>query len=87
MELNGDRTRGSLNEASSPSISSRVGQVAYGHWSTRQMPTETYKQNLQIAEDGFNAFRGKLLEYMNQLMAFEKAMEAAGAPWTRGRAF
>ena len=39
VRLQGDRVRGSLNESTSPAISSRVGNVVGGHWSTRQNPT------------------------------------------------
>jgi photosystem II stability/assembly factor-like uncharacterized protein len=85
MELYGDPARGRLNEASSPSISNRVGQVAYGHWDTRQMPTQTIRDNLELAQQGFADFTPKLAGYLEKLADFEQTMEAAGAPFTRGR--
>jgi len=85
--LYGDPIRQSLNENASPSIQSRVGHVAYGHWATRQNPTETFKRNIEIAETDFSKFRGDLSAYNKVLEAYEAALEAAGAPYTPGRKF
>ena len=84
-QLYGDPARGRLNESSSPGISNRVGQVAYGHWDTRQMPTQTFRDNLEIAERDFTDFEPKLENYLEELDRFEEKMKAAGAPYTRGR--
>ncbi|MBT8252808.1 MAG: glycosyl hydrolase [Bacteroidia bacterium] len=85
--LFGDSVLQRLNEAASPSIQSRVGQVIYGHWSTRQNPTETHKRNIDIAQIDFNIFREKLKTYLNDLETYEAELEAAGAPYTPGRKF
>jgi len=85
MDLYGDPARSRLNEAQSPAISGRVGQVAYGHWDTRQMPTEAYRNNLELATQAFTGFKDDLAVYLQQLEAFEADMEVAGAPYTRGR--
>ena len=87
MRLFGDPIRQNLNEATSLSIRSRVGQVIYGHWETRQNPTETQKRNIEIAERDFNTFREDLLMYFKGLETYEAALEAAGAPYTPGRKF
>lgn len=83
--LSGDRVRQRMNESTVPSIRSRVGRVAGGHWDTRQTPTETQKRNIEIAENAFSEFRQDLIDYLNQLSLFETDLEAAGAPWTPGR--
>ncbi len=83
--LYGERARGQLNESSSPSIAARVGVVTYGHWSTRQMPTETQKRNVEIARGQFDEFKGALSSFLSELSAYEDALEAVGAPYTRGR--
>ena len=83
--LYGDPIRQQFNEATEPSIQSRVGGVAYGHWETRQAPTETQKQNIEIAQTDFENFKGDLGRYFNELESFEAALEAAGAPYTPGR--
>lgn len=87
MRLTGDPARQQLNESGVPGISSRVGKVAYGHWSTRQTPTKTYEDNLAIAQQDFAGFREDLRAYFQELEAYEAALEAAGAPYTRGRKF
>ena len=84
--LQGDPAPGRLNEPSAPSILGRIGQVAGGHWGTRQPPTETQRGSLEIARGGFERVSvalGALLE--EALPALEADLEAAGAPWTPGR--
>ena len=82
----GDRVRGRMNETSVPSIGSRAGNAAWGHWGTRQMPTETMRVDLEIAAGDFALFRQELSAILDSgLPALESALEAAGAPWTPGR--
>ena len=85
--LSGDPTRQRLKESTVPSIRSRVGQVAYGHWDTRQAPTNTQKQNIEIAEADFAKFRQEMAAYFTELSNYEAALEEVGAPWTQGREF
>lgn len=87
MRLSGDPARQRLNESTLPSISGRVGQVAYGHWGTRQAPTATYRNNIEIATRAFAEFRQEMKTYLRDLEQYEDALEAAGAPYTRGRKF
>ncbi|MEJ2583902.1 MAG: hypothetical protein P8Z38_02300 [Robiginitalea sp.] len=87
MRLSGDPARRRLNEAAVPSISARVGQVVYGHWETRQMPTGTHKKNLEIARGDFESFRADLNSFIEDLESLEAALEKAGAPYTPGRKF
>ncbi len=84
-ELTGDQILRSKDESISPSISSRVGLVAYGHWDTRQTPTDTQKQNIEIAANDFVMFKKSLVTYLHDLENYEAALEAAGAPYTKGR--
>ncbi|MDE2973469.1 MAG: glycosyl hydrolase [Gemmatimonadota bacterium] len=84
--LQGDPGPGRLNQPGAPSIMGRIGQVAWGHWGTRQEPTETQRASLAVAREGFSevaAALGSLLR--DDLAALERDMEAAGAPWTPGR--
>ncbi|MBK8490427.1 MAG: glycosyl hydrolase [Saprospirales bacterium] len=85
--LFGDPIRGSLDESSVPSISSRVGQVIYGHWETRQPPTRTQEQNIEIANRAFESFQSDLKAYLEALEQFEREMAALGAPYTKGRGY
>ncbi len=81
----GDPIRQRLSEATSPSISGRVGQVAYGHWDTRQAPTQTFKDNLELARSEFATFENDLSSYLQELKNYEGVLEKIGAPYTRGK--
>ncbi len=84
--LQGDPARGALNEPSAPSIMGRIGQVAGGHWGTRQPPTQTQRESLEIARGGFQRVSIALRTLLEETLAeLEADMEAAGAPWTPGR--
>ena len=86
LRFSGDPIRGRWNEASAPSIQGRVGSVQYGHWNTRQDPTETQKTNIEIAEREFAGFLGEFTTLLNvDLVRLENDLAAAGAPWTPGR--
>ena len=84
--LQGDPAPRQLNEPSAPSILGRIGQVAGGHWGTRQAPTETQRVSLVIAREGFGEVVAELRSLLgDDLAGLERDMEAAGAPWTPGR--
>ena len=85
LGLSGDPAKRKLNEPDTPSISGRVGQVAYGHWDTRQMPTQTFRDNLAIAKREFEGFSKDLESFMTEVENFEATLEKAGAPYTKGR--
>ncbi len=86
VRLQGDPARGALNEPSSPSILGRLGQVAGGHWGTRQPPTATQRESFEIAQGGFMRVSMALRALVDEALAeLEADMEAAGAPWTPGR--
>ena len=86
LRLLGDRIRGKWNEPSVPTVRQRVGQVAYGHWDTRQAPTATQRQSLEVARGEFAGLLGELSEMLEvELPGFEAKLEAAGAAWTPGR--
>ena len=87
FRLLGDPVRQQLNESTTPSINTRVQQVANGHWSTRQAPTKTWQSNMEIAARDFAQFTKDLRDYMQELEEYEAALEAVGAPYTRGRKF
>lgn len=85
--LAGDPMRQKLNEASEPSMQSRLGQVVYGHWETTQRPTATQRQQLALAQTSFESFKTAMKTYLEKFQSFEKQLEAAGAPYTPGRAW
>lgn len=84
-QLVGDPIRSVKNESTSPSILGRVNSVANSHWSTTQMPTETQKHSLEIAENGYKQFVIDAASFTKELEAYESELEKAGAPYTPGR--
>lgn len=85
LRIQRDPIRGSLNESSTPTISGRVGNVISGHWRTRQSPTQTQRENVEIAQRDFAALERDLADVVDPwLMELEEALVDAGAPWTPG---
>ena len=87
MRLSGDPIRQQFSESTAPSISGKVGQITYGHWETRQAPTQTFTNNLNFAIRDFTEFKEDLKTYLEEVEEYEASLEAAGAPYTRGRGF
>ncbi len=86
LRLFGDSIRRRRNEPSTPSILGRIQQVAGGHWETRQPPTSTQQQSLELAREGLTALTRDVATFLEtELANMESALEAAGAPWTPGR--
>jgi hypothetical protein len=86
VALSGDTTRRRRNEAVLPSISDRVQQIVYGHWGTTSAPTQTHRQQYDIAASEFATLLSELRKVVEtDLKNIEAKAEAAGAPWTPGR--
>ncbi len=85
IALQGDHIRQGKDESTSPSISGRIGSVIWGHWNTTELPTETQKRNIEIAQSEFDQYLQDATVFFNELSAFEEAIEKAGAPYTPGR--
>jgi len=83
--LYGNPIKNKFNESTVPSIMSRAGSVAYGHWETTQMPTQTQQENIRLAETDFNIFKTDMKTYFDALEKYEGQLQAAGAPYTVGR--
>jgi photosystem II stability/assembly factor-like uncharacterized protein len=84
--LVGNRSRASVEDDGPHTITRRVQVAATGtRWSTYG-PTPTLRRSLEIAEAEFAKVRARLDAVLEErLPAFEKRLEAAGAPWTPGR--
>ena len=81
--LAGDRIRGRWNEPSVPSIQGRLFQISGGHWQTRQAPTATQHQNLELARSQFQEVITELHAITRtELVRLEEELDRAGAPWT-----
>lgn len=83
--LMGDGVLQSKDESDSPSIMNRVGSVIYGHWSTTEPPTATYRRDIEIAESEFDQYLKDASAFYNELADFELKLEKAGAPYTPNR--
>jgi hypothetical protein len=85
--LTGDPTRRRLREPRAPSILGRISKITSGSWKTTYGPTQTHRQNYEIAAQEFQEASAELRRLTEtDLKRLEEAMEQAGAPWTPGRA-
>ena len=84
--LRGDTALQARNENVPASISDRVSQIVGNQRMSTSRPTQTHQQQYQIAADDFAAELKKLRNLVEvDLAKLEKALNAAGAPWTPGR--
>jgi hypothetical protein len=84
--LSGDRALAARQEAGPPSISARANTVAAATRLANAKPTQTQIGQYNIAAQEFDAVLKQLRQLIEVDVAkIEKAMEAAGAPWTPGR--
>ena len=81
-----DAARSRLNEPSELTIRVRIGRVAFGHWNTRQAPTETQRRMLAQGREGLDVLVEALSDLVeNELADLEAELEKVNAPWTPGR--
>ncbi|MBI3789189.1 MAG: hypothetical protein HY276_13170, partial [Ignavibacteriales bacterium] len=79
-------TRRSRSESSPVSINERVNNIVDDERMSTAKPTQTHLDAYAIAGEDFSRELAKLRTLVEtDLMNLEKAMEAAGAPWTPGR--
>ncbi len=70
-----------------PSILVRIHRISGGHWETRQQATQTQRTSLEIAARQFAELSPEIKALLEtNPPTYEAALEAAGAPWTPGRA-
>lgn len=85
-DLNGDKFLESRNENSSPSIINRVNNCIYGMWNSTSSPTQTQRDNYNIAANEFSsllAILRMLIEVDTKML--EDKLEKAKVPYTPGR--
>lgn len=86
VALRGDGILRGRNENTPVSISERISRVTSGIRFTLAPPTGTQLAGYRIAGTEFTAELAKLRTLIEgDLRALEKALDAAGAPWTPGR--
>jgi hypothetical protein len=86
-KLNGNRSRRSMGEARSPTVSSRLRVASGSDGQSDYGPTAMHRRAFEIATDEFAVIQSELRQLLEvELPALEEKMEAAGVPWTPGRA-
>ena len=84
--LYGNPTKGELRKPEPPTVSGRLSFAAEGTRDSTYGPTPAHEKNLGLAEQGFEDVRKRLNRLvMQDLPAFEKRLQAAGAPWSSGQ--
>ena len=83
IALQGDGTRGSKDEASSPSIMSRVWHAQNN--GTTQAPTATNKKSFELADAALTQYKTMTDEFFKKVRSYEEKLSKAGAPYTPGR--
>jgi len=84
--LRGDVALRQRNENTPPAISERVGGIAGDQRLSTSRPTQTHIDSYSVAAQEFAVELAKLRALVEtDLVKLEKALEAAGAPYTPGR--
>ena len=84
--LKGNRSRGRVKDPGPVSIRRRMEVAKGGTFSSTYGPTPTHRRSYEIAIQEFAGLREQLdLILSVDLQELEKALEAAGVPWTPGR--
>ena len=85
IELNGDSTVASRNEATPWSISRRAGTIYQSLIGNRAPVSPMYKESYRIAADQYATALTELRSVSRLLTELEERLESLGAPWTPGR--
>ena len=84
--LRGDNALRARQENLAPSITERVSTIVSDQRMSTQAPTRTQMDHYAAAAQDFQQVLEQLRSLVNNDLAkLERAMEAAGAPWTPGR--
>ncbi|MHC5025481.1 MAG: VPS10 domain-containing protein [Planctomycetota bacterium] len=85
--LSGDRTATSRYATGTPSITSRLQNALFGTMRQSYGPTTTHRRQLEIARAEYAEIAGEIKNVLdNDVPALKEQLDAAGAPWTPGRA-
>ncbi|MBI1850716.1 MAG: glycosyl hydrolase [Planctomycetes bacterium] len=86
VALTGDSVVAGKSEPTPPAITERIGRVVEGTFVSTAAPTQTQRQDYDIAAAQFTGVLDKLRTLIEvDLRKLEAEAEAAGAPWTPGR--
>ncbi|MGH1363721.1 MAG: VPS10 domain-containing protein [Calditrichia bacterium] len=86
FKMNGHRSKQQIGEKYPDTISDRIGFASIGTFYSTYGPTEAHSNSMGIAEKDFLTLKKQLESILNsRLPKFEKALQAAGAPWIEGQ--
>ncbi|HEX2251806.1 MAG TPA: glycosyl hydrolase [Thermoanaerobaculia bacterium] len=86
LAVSGDGLRRGKGETTEPSIDDRLGTVFLGNYWSTYGPTPTHRRSLEIAGEELTRVQQDLRGLLtDDLPRLERAMDAAGVPWTPGR--
>jgi len=85
LVLEGDGTVASRSEPTPPSLSGRIGRVAWGGSESTAEPTRTHRETVKLVSDKLPPVIDELAALDAELEKIETILEAMGAPWTPGR--
>lgn len=86
VALKGDEALRQRNIPTPLAISERLEAIVSSHWSATVAPTGTNRAGYELAAAAFEKELLRLRSLVeSDLAGLEKAMEAAGSPWTPGR--
>jgi photosystem II stability/assembly factor-like uncharacterized protein len=84
--FNGDPTRPRRNESALPGLRGRLRTAMFGAMGSREGPTGTHKQQLDIAVELYGEVESDLRKLVEKdIPKLQKKLDKAGAPWTKGR--
>lgn len=86
IAFNGDESLAKRNENQPPNISSRLGNLVWGHWRSTSAPTRIMRTDYDVIIQEFTPVYSKLKTLWNvDTKALEDELEVLGAPYTPGR--
>ncbi|MCH8056908.1 MAG: glycosyl hydrolase [Proteobacteria bacterium] len=85
VKLNGDSAVSSRAEPVPMSITTRVGNIVDGSWSSQAGITGNYRDSYAIAAQQFPEVLEELKSIFADLSRLEQELQSEGAPWTPGR--
>ena len=86
LQLGGDPRRDNAGDPGPVSIRRRMSVAALGTGFSTYGPTPTHRESLRIARKSFSTLKQQLDRLTGtEIPALERALDAAGVPWTPGR--
>jgi hypothetical protein len=85
IALQGDRSIARKEFETLPGISGRVDNIVYNWWSTTQIPSTTYKEQLNLVKDLFRPVYNEVKQLDIEIEKIEAELEKQKAPATPGR--